>query len=128
MTDYLEISAVEWAAGVRKGSLSAVRGLDWTLERIADHDPLLGSFINLEPELALERARRIDDDVARGVDPGPLAGVPIAIKDNMVAVDIETRCGSRILEGFRSCFASVSLSERMLALVQHVRMWNFRSV
>src|SRR5215831_17817060 len=58
------------------------------------------AFLHLSPERALDEARRLDDRIASGEELEPLAGVPIAIKDNMAIRDMPTTCASRVLEGY----------------------------
>lgn len=58
------------------------------------------AFITLSPERALEAAQRVDQRIARGEDPGPLAGVPVAVKDVIVTKGVRTTCGSRILKDY----------------------------
>ena len=58
------------------------------------------AFLHLSPERALDEARRLDDRIASGEGLEPLAGVPIAIKDNMAIRDMPTTCASRVLEGY----------------------------
>src|SRR5262249_19365123 len=60
----------------------------------------LGCYLRLDAERALTRARTIDAQLARGESPGPLAGVPVALKDIFVTRGLETTCGSRILRGW----------------------------
>lgn len=60
----------------------------------------LGAFVTLDRERALERARSLDQDRARGAAAGALWGVPVAIKDNLCTEGLRTTCGSRILENF----------------------------
>lgn len=64
----------------------------------------LNAFITYDPAGSASRAAEIDADVAAGKRSGPLAGVPIALKDNICTLDYPTTCGSRILEGYRSPF------------------------
>lgn len=71
-----------------------------TLERIQTLEPKLHSFLCVTADQALEQARQVDAKIAAGEEIGLLAGVPIAIKDNMCTKGIPTTCGSRILEGF----------------------------
>ena len=59
---------------------------------------------------ALEMAREVDDTIARDVRPRLLAGVPIAVKDNIATLDLPTTCGSRILEGYISPFEATAVS------------------
>ncbi|QFG25032.1 amidase [Actinomadura sp. WMMB 499] len=66
---------------VRSGRLAAREAVEDALRRIADRDPALGAFVHVDAEGALARAREIDALVARGVDPGPLAGVPLGVKE-----------------------------------------------
>ena len=64
--------------------------------------PVLGCFQNTFADVARERAREVDRLVNDGKDPGPLAGVPVAVKDTIVSRNEITTCGSRILENFVS--------------------------
>ena len=70
------------------------------LARIGRVDPQLGSYLLVDAEGARAQADAVDARVARGEDPGPLAGVPIALKDLYVTRGLATTCGSRILRGF----------------------------
>lgn len=70
------------------------------LDRLQILEPYLHSFITITPELALSQAQAIDRLKAEGAELPPLAGVPIAIKDNMCTAGITTTCASRILENF----------------------------
>jgi len=71
------------------------------LTAIGAADDTLHAFITVVSEQALADAKRVDDEVRAGRDPGPLAGVPVALKDNICTRGIETTCGSRILRGWR---------------------------
>ncbi len=63
-------------------------------------NPKTNAYLHFCPERALEAAARVDEKLAKGTDPGPLAGVPIAIKDVIVTKGIRTTCGSRMLEKY----------------------------
>ncbi|WP_199247284.1 Asp-tRNA(Asn)/Glu-tRNA(Gln) amidotransferase subunit GatA [[Phormidium] sp. ETS-05] len=70
------------------------------IERIEALEPKIKGFLRLTPEKAIEQARRVDAKIAAGEEIGMLAGIPIAIKDNLCTKGIPTTCGSRILENF----------------------------
>ena len=95
------LSATEVAAGVRSGELSAVEVLEQHLERIQRWEPAVHAFNLVMAEAARKRAEAIDDLVARGEDPGPLAGVPVGLKDLICTRGVPTTCSSRILAGWK---------------------------
>ena len=89
------------AAAVRRGALSARRVVDRHLERIEERDGEIHAFNLVTAEEARAAADEIDRRVAAGEDPGPLAGVAVAVKDNLCTRGVATTCSSRILEGWR---------------------------
>ncbi len=94
-------TAVQTAAAVRSGERRARDVVDEHLLEIAARDPQLHAFNLVLADRAREEADAIDAAVAAGADPGPLAGVPVALKDNMCTRGIATTCSSKILEGWR---------------------------
>lgn len=70
------------------------------LERLAQLEPQLKSFITVTEELALQQAKAVDARIRAGEAIGPLAGIPLAVKDNLCTQGIRTTCASRMLEGF----------------------------
>ncbi len=92
------------------GEASAAEVCRAHLERIERFDPGLGAFISVQPEAALERAEEVDRRRAAGQKLGPLAGVPLAIKDVISLKGVPTTCGSRILEGYVPPFDATAVA------------------
>jgi aspartyl-tRNA(Asn)/glutamyl-tRNA(Gln) amidotransferase subunit A len=93
-------TAVEIAAAVRAGTTTARQVVEDHLAAIAARDPELHAFNLVTADAARAAADAIDLAVAKGEDPGPLAGVPVALKDNMCTRGVPTTCSSRILENW----------------------------
>jgi len=92
--------AFEVAEMVREGKWSARSVVMEALSRIDAVEGSVHAFLHVDREGALRRAEEIDRAVAEGRDPGPLAGVPVAVKDNISVEGMPLTCGSRILEGY----------------------------
>ncbi len=108
------MTAVDIAAGVRSGTLRAADAIETSLRAIAATDGDVHAFLATYDDDARATAAAIDDRVASGEDPGPLAGVPIALKDNLCHNGRVTSCASRILEGWRSPY-DATVVERLEA-------------
>ncbi len=106
--------AVDIAAGVRGGSLSAAEVLEGHLAAIDARESEVHAFNLVLADEARERAVAIDASVAAGADPGPLAGVPVALKDNLCTRGIPTTCSSKILDGWRPPY-DATVVERLAA-------------
>jgi Asp-tRNA(Asn)/Glu-tRNA(Gln) amidotransferase A subunit family amidase len=92
--DFRTVSVPELARRVRTGELSAREVVTASLERIESTNPALLAFVAVDAERALEQAGAVDQLVATGADPGPLAGVPIGVKDSEDAAGYRTTYGS----------------------------------
>ena len=97
----VDMTAREMASAVRNRELSATEVVEAHLSEISAHDREVAAFLLVLADEARHRARSIDEAIARGEEVGPLAGVPIAVKDNMTLRGVETTCASRILAGWR---------------------------
>ncbi len=111
LTDF---SAIELRDAIRSGETSAADAARACLARIEEVDSGengVNAFIQTFPERALEQAMKIDERVAKeGAETvGPLAGVPVAIKDNMCLAHGRTTCGSRMLENYESPFTATAV-------------------
>ncbi len=99
MSELWFMAAHDLARQVRSGALSPVELMEACLARIDGTNPVLNAFIAMRPEQALAEARAMADRIARGEDPGPLAGLPLGVKELEDA------------EGFPSTHASVPLKD-----------------
>ncbi len=100
MANLTSLSAAELAARLKLRELSSVEVTTAFLDRIEEHNPALNSFLVVNRDTALAAAKRADEQLAGGSPQSPLAGVPIAVKDNLTTTDAITTAGSRILEGY----------------------------
>ncbi len=93
---------------LRSREVSAVEIIEQHLGRVAKSD--LNSFITKMPERALAAARVVDDKLARGEDAGPLAGVPLGVKDVFTTQGVETTAGSRVLHGYLPPYTATAVA------------------
>jgi aspartyl-tRNA(Asn)/glutamyl-tRNA(Gln) amidotransferase subunit A len=95
--DLRELTLAEAASLVRRKKVSPVELAEGYLRRIEALNPSLNAYITVAAEQAVRSAQQAEDDVARGLDLGPLHGVPLAIKDLFATRGLRTTAGSRIL-------------------------------
>ncbi len=100
MSDLTKLSASEVAGLIAGGEVTAVEVAQAHLDRITSVDPSVHAFLHVDTSGALEAARAVDAARAAGAPLGPLAGVPLAMKDVVVTKDVPTTAGSKILEGW----------------------------
>jgi len=111
----MPLSASEIAKAVASRKMSALEATESALARIAQHDGVLNSFTDVTADRARARARQLDADVAAGKSPGPLAGVPFAVKNLFDVKGISTRAGSKINRDLPPAPRDATLIERMEA-------------
>ncbi|MEV6125698.1 Asp-tRNA(Asn)/Glu-tRNA(Gln) amidotransferase subunit GatA [Streptomyces violaceusniger] len=100
MTDLTRLTAAEIAARIASGEVTAVEVTEAHLARIEAVDEKVHAFLHVDREGALAQARAVDEKRERGEELGPLAGVPLALKDIFTTKGIPTTVGSKILEGW----------------------------
>ena len=103
-------TAAELAADIRSGARSAVEVVAEALGAIEAADGAIGAFTLVMADEARAAAAEVDRRVAAGEDVGPLAGVPVAVKDNLCTRGVPTTCGSRILDGWRPPYDATAIS------------------
>jgi 1-carboxybiuret hydrolase len=108
-------SAAEIAEAVTSGRTKATTTVEAALARIADRNPVLNAFTAVTTDRALAKARAIDDAVARGKNPGPLAGAPFAVKNLFDVAGLPTLAGSKINRTRPAADADSPLIERLEA-------------
>ena len=101
MSELTRLGAVEVAAAIASGETSAVEVAEAHLDRIGAVDERVGAFLHVDHAGAVAAARAVDERRSAGEPLGPLAGVPLALKDILATRGIPTTCGSRILHGWR---------------------------
>ena len=99
-----KLTIKETYEGLKKKKFSSLELTRVFLEKIEKEDKKLGAFINLSPEIALNTAKRIDEIIENGEDLSPLAGIPMAVKDNILVEGERCTAGSKILENYTAVY------------------------
>ncbi len=94
-------TVVDIAADIASGKMSAVEVLEQHLARITEREGEIHAFNLVTTDQARATAQQVDADIKAGKPVGALAGVPVALKDNMCTRGVETTCSSKILEGWK---------------------------
>ena len=113
MIELLKKTASEQSKALKNKEISAVELTKAALERINSLDEKLGAFNSLTENTALETAKKVDEKIAKGEELPLLAGIPLALKDNMNLVGSKTTASSKILENFVSPF-NATVTEKLL--------------
>lgn len=110
--DILAYTALELADAIKSGKVTVEEALNATFEQIDKYDKDINAFITLNKAEAVKRAKEVQGQIKEGTLSGKLAGVPIAIKDNICTKGIKTTCASRMLENFVPMY-SAEIVERL---------------
>ena len=114
MSDLIRQSASTLASAISEGEVSAVEVAQAHIDRISAVDERVHAFLHVTGESAITQAKAVDAKRAAGDTLGPLAGVPLALKDILAMKGEPTTCGSRILEGWRPPY-DATVVERLRA-------------
>ena len=98
--DIRKMTAVELAAAIQEKKVTVRQALDTVFAQIDEKESTINSFVTLDKEGAYQKADEIQKKIDEGELTGPLAGVPVAIKDNMCTKGLLTTCSSKILNNF----------------------------
>jgi aspartyl-tRNA(Asn)/glutamyl-tRNA(Gln) amidotransferase subunit A len=109
----VEMTATDLVKALGAGEVTAVELTGAFLSRIQQTEPRLQAFIQVQHDSAMAAAERVDERRRRGDSLGPLAGLPVAIKDVFCTREGRTTCGSRMLENFRSPY-NATVVQRLL--------------
>lgn len=109
--ELLNMTATELAAKIASGETSSVDAVQAVLRQIEKREEEIHAYITIDREGALQRAAQVDELIKSGALKGPLAGVPVAIKDNLCTKGMATTCASRMLEGFIPAYTATAVQK-----------------
>jgi aspartyl-tRNA(Asn)/glutamyl-tRNA(Gln) amidotransferase subunit A len=113
MNELLRKTAAEQSKALKNKEISAVELTKAAFERINNIEDKIGAFNSLTENTALETAKKVDEKIAKGEELPLLAGIPLALKDNMNLVGSKTTASSKILENFVSPF-NATITQKLL--------------
>ena len=128
MEELLKKTAVEQKKALLNKEISAVELVNAEYKRIEEVDGVLGAFNSLCKEQALETAKEVDKKIAANEELSPLAGIPLALKDNINLKNTKTTASSKILENFVSPYdatVSVKLKQNLIPVLGKVNLDEF---
>ena len=123
-----DLTALELGEAIKKGETTAVEAAECCFARMKEMEPEVHAFINLDEERAMDQAKKVQKEIEEGKLTGPLAGVPVAVKDNICTKGLATTCGSRMLEHFvppYDAFAARKLKEAGMVILGKANMDEF---
>ena len=103
-TQILSLSALELGRAIKAGKATAVEAMEAVLSRIEEKEELYHCYVTIDRKAAMEQAEKVQAQIEAGELTHPLAGVPVAVKDNLCTEGLLTTCSSKILENFVPTF------------------------
>lgn len=104
--DILSYTAVGLANAIREGKTTATEAMQAVLDKIEEVEESIHAYVTIDKEVALEKAKEVQKKIEAGELTGSLAGVPVAIKDNICTEGMRTTCASKILENYIPTFSA----------------------
>lgn len=124
----LSLTALELGKKIASGEVSAKEAAQAALDAVEAKEDKVNSFVTVDRDGTLRRAEKVQEGIEKGLYTGPLAGVPVAVKDNMCTRDMLTTCSSRILGNFYPTYtaeAVVNLERAGAVLIGKTNMDEF---
>ncbi|NIP23128.1 MAG: Asp-tRNA(Asn)/Glu-tRNA(Gln) amidotransferase subunit GatA [Phycisphaerae bacterium] len=109
------LSAIQLRDKIAAGEVSSVEANEAIFKNIEEREPVVGAYISTYRDNALEKAAEIDKRLTAGEPTGELAGVPVAVKDNMCTTFGATTCASKILENFHAPYNATAVEKLISA-------------
>lgn len=104
--DICSMTALGLGKKIKQKEISVLEAVKASLERIEEMESKINSFVTVDAKGALKRAEEVQKEIDEGRIAGPLAGVPVGIKDNMCTKGLLTTCGSKILRDFKPTYTA----------------------
>lgn len=126
--ELLDMTAVELAKAIKEGKTTAVEAMEAVIAQIECTESEYNCYVTFDKETALNEAKEVQKKIEAGTLNGMLAGVPVAIKDNMCTEGVLTTCSSKILENFIPQFSSeavIRLKEAGAVIIGKTNMDEF---
>ena len=101
----LDLTALELGRKIKAKEITSVEAVQAVLKQIRKTEAAVHAYVSYDEESALKRAEEVQKKIDDGTLTGPLAGVPVAVKDNICTKGYKTTCSSRILENFVPTYA-----------------------
>lgn len=112
--DLINLTALKLRNAIKDGSVKSADATGAVFAHIENQDAKMGAFLSTFKDDALKKAKEVDEKIGKGRPVGVLAGVPVAVKDNMCTTFGKTTCASKILENFHSPY-NATVIEKLLA-------------
>ena len=106
----MKLTAVQLNKKIKAKEITVLEATKAALDKIKEVDSLYNCYVTVDEECAIKRAKEVQKLIDEGILTGPLAGVPVAIKDNICTKGIRTTCGSKILHNFVPTYSAEAVS------------------